>query len=67
MHLGAAKRVLRYVQGTLDFGIFYKKNVDEKLIGFCDNDWGKCVDDMRRTFIYAFSFGFNILSWASKK
>lgn len=34
MHLGAAKWVLRYIQGTLDFRIFYEKNVDAKLIGF---------------------------------
>ena len=66
-HFWAAKRVLRYIQGTFDFGILYEKNVEEKLSGFCDNDWAECVDDMKSTSIYAFSFGSVVFSWASKK
>ena len=34
-HMGIAKKVLRYVQGTLDFGIEYVNGV---LIGYCDSD-----------------------------
>ncbi|XP_059669236.1 uncharacterized mitochondrial protein AtMg00810-like [Cornus florida] len=67
IHVGAAKRVLRYIQGTLDFGILYEKNVDAKLFGFCDSDWAECIDDMRSTSGYAFSLGSGIFSWASKK
>lgn len=66
-HFGVAKRVLRYIKGTLDFGILYEKNVGAKLIGFCDSDWAGCVDDMRSTSGYAFSFGSGVFSWASKK
>ncbi|XP_059663652.1 secreted RxLR effector protein 161-like [Cornus florida] len=67
IHVGAAKRVLRYRQGTLDFGILYEKNVDAKLFGFCDSDWAGFVDDMRSTSGYAFSLGSGVFSWASKK
>ncbi|XP_059629958.1 uncharacterized mitochondrial protein AtMg00810-like [Cornus florida] len=67
IHVGAAKRVLRYIQGTLDFGILYEKNVDAKLFGFCDSDWAGCVDDMRSTSGCAFSLGSGVFSWASKK
>lgn len=66
-HLGVAKRVLRYLQGTLDFGILYEKNVNAKLLGFCDSDWAGCVDDMKSTSGYAFSLGSGVFSWASKK
>lgn len=66
-HLGAGKRVLRYLQGTLNYGIKYYKNVNVKLTGFCDSDWGGCVDDMKSTSGYAFSLGSGIFSWASKK
>lgn len=66
-HFGAAKRVLRYIQGTLDYGISYEKNVDAKLIGFCDSDWAGSVDDMKSTSGYTFSLGSGVFSWASKK
>ena len=66
-HFGAAKRVLRYIQGTLDFGIMYERNVETKLFGFCDSDWGGCVDDMRSTSGYVFSLGSGVISCASKK
>lgn len=38
-HLDAAKRVLRYVQGSFDYGLLYKKNEEFLLSGFCDADW----------------------------
>ncbi|CAL9021865.1 unnamed protein product, partial [Prunus brigantina] len=34
-HMGTAKRVLRYVQGTLDYGIEFKKGKAATLIGYC--------------------------------
>ena len=42
IHLGVAKRVLRYLQGALDYGIKFSSNTNMKLIGFCDSDWGGC-------------------------
>lgn len=38
-HLGAAKRILRYVAGTISYGIWYSKVSDFRLIGFTDSDW----------------------------
>ncbi|VVA36701.1 PREDICTED: Retrovirus-related Pol poly from transposon, partial [Prunus dulcis] len=38
-HMGTAKRVLRYIQGTLDFGIEFIKGKTATLIGYCDSDW----------------------------
>lgn len=46
-HLGAAKRVLRYIRGTTNYGIKYCKDSTVKLFGFCDSDWGGCTDDMK--------------------
>ncbi|KAM2946602.1 hypothetical protein COP2_029388 [Malus domestica] len=66
-HLGTAKRVLRYVQGTLDFGLEYKKGKGAILMGFCDNDWSGSEDDMKSTSGYAFTFGSGVFSWSSVK
>ena len=66
-HYGTAKRVLRYVQGTLDFGLEYKKGEGSVLVGFCDSDWSGSEDDMKSTSGYAFSFGSGVFSWASVK
>ncbi|KAM2677793.1 hypothetical protein EV1_004297 [Malus domestica] len=66
-HFGVARRVLRYVQGTLSYGIEYAKDSDAILVGFCDADWAGSEDDCRSTSGYAFSFGSGIFSWASVK
>ncbi|KAI5312300.1 hypothetical protein L3X38_041473 [Prunus dulcis] len=65
-HLGTAKRVLRYIQGTLDFGIEFVKG-KTILIGYCDSDWAGSEDDMRSTSGYAFTLGSGMFSWASIK
>ena len=36
VHFEAAKRVLRYLQGTMDYGIMYKFGGDLNLIGYSD-------------------------------
>ena len=66
-HLLAVKRILRYVQGTTNFGIQYKRGGDEKLVGYADSDYAGDVDDRKSTSGYAFMFGGAAVSWASKK
>ncbi|KAK4408869.1 Retrovirus-related Pol polyprotein from transposon RE1 [Sesamum angolense] len=67
VHYAAAKRILRYLRGTKDFGIWYKSTNDAKLLGYTDSDWAGSVDDMKSTSGYTFSLGSGIFSWASKK
>jgi hypothetical protein len=67
IHMGAAKRVLRYVQGTLSYGIEYVRDQSTTLIGFCDADWAGSEDDSRSTSDYAFSFRNGAFSWSSVK
>ncbi|KAI5334788.1 hypothetical protein L3X38_024921 [Prunus dulcis] len=65
--MGTAKKVLRYIQGTLDFGIEFIKGRSATLIGYCDSDWAGSEDDRRSTSGYAFSLGSGMFSWASIK
>jgi hypothetical protein len=39
LHLQAAKRILRYLKGTTDYGVFYKNEEDEELTAYTDNDY----------------------------
>ncbi|PKA47383.1 Retrovirus-related Pol polyprotein from transposon TNT 1-94 [Apostasia shenzhenica] len=66
-HFSTAKRVLRYLKGTIDHGLFYRSEGDCQLWGFCDSDWAGCVDDSKSTSGYIFFLNGAICSWMSKK
>ncbi|KAL5794737.1 hypothetical protein ACOSP7_003331 [Xanthoceras sorbifolium] len=66
-HFKAAKRILRYIKGTLDFGLFYSISNDYKLIGYSDSDWGGDVDDRKSTSGFVFFMGNTAFTWMSKK
>ena len=68
-HVTAAKRVLRYLKGTLDWKLTYRKVNDAKLVGFCDSDWGSSPDDRRSTSAYVFNFNGTTgpISWKTRK
>lgn len=66
-HLLAAKRILRYLQGTKNFGLFYKKGERTDLCGFSDSDYAGDMDDRKSTTGYVFMFGSAVVSWSSKK
>ena len=67
LHLRAAKRVIRYIKGTSDFGVKFTRSKELKSVSFSDGDWGGSIDDMRSTLGYCFAFGSSIFSWISKK
>ncbi|KAL3339575.1 hypothetical protein AABB24_028262 [Solanum stoloniferum] len=56
-HLREAKRVIRYVKGTLNFGIKFYENKKYVLQGYSDSDWGGSSDDMKSTSGYCFNLG----------
>ena len=42
-HLDVVRRILRYVKGTINFDILYKKTNDRLVMGYCDADYaGDC-------------------------
>ncbi|KAL0453679.1 UNVERIFIED_CONTAM: Retrovirus-related Pol polyprotein from transposon RE1 [Sesamum latifolium] len=66
-HLDATRRILRYIKGSLDYGLLYKKNEGFPLSGFSDADWGGNANDRHSTSGYCFSTGSAVISWCSKK
>ncbi|XP_039008743.1 uncharacterized mitochondrial protein AtMg00810-like [Hibiscus syriacus] len=65
-HMLAAKRILRYLGGTLDYGLGF---VPGKLYisAFSDVDWGGCVDDRRSMSGYYVFVGGSLVTWSAKK
>ncbi|KAJ8628315.1 hypothetical protein MRB53_021622 [Persea americana] len=70
-HFGAAKRILRYIAGTAEFGIWYSSKCsmtdNGKLYGYSDSDFGSCLDDRRSISAHVFSLGSGVVAWSSKK
>jgi hypothetical protein len=57
-----AKRILRYVAGTLNFGLWYTESDDNHLSGYTENDFVGSLDDRKSTLRHAFHLGMNLIS-----
>ena len=66
-HWQAAKRVLRYLSGTRDQGIFLRSNNTLNLHAFSDADWAGNRDDYTSTGAYIVYLGSHLVVWSSKK
>lgn len=66
-HETAAKRILKYLRGTINFGIFYSNSDEIKLIGYSDADYAGDSDTRRSTSGYFFEFGNGPISWCSER
>ena len=66
-HWARAKHVLRYIRGTVDYGLLYTKSKDIRLSGFTDADWARSSVDRKSTYGYCFNIGSRITSWCSRK
>ena len=66
-HLTAVKRIYRYLKGSLDVTLKYKKSGDAQLIGFSDADYAGDLDDRRSTSGNLFLMSGGAVSWFSKK
>lgn len=68
-HWTAVKRILRYLNGTLNYGLMYEKNEDKNdgLIGYSDADWAGDTGDRKSTSGYLFMMTGAAVSWKSRK
>jgi hypothetical protein len=66
-HLALVKRVLRYLRGTLDFGLALRASSSTSLMAYSDTDWAGCPDSHRSTSGYCVYYGDSLISWSSKR
>ena len=66
-HFAVAKRVLKYLKGTVDYSVFYKKGEVSDLIGFIDSDYAEDMKDSKSTLGYVFTMSGGAVVWSSRK
>ncbi|KAA3488437.1 hypothetical protein EPI10_032191 [Gossypium australe] len=67
LHFKFVKRILRYLQGILNYGLRFTQTSKFLLEGYSDTSWGLEVDDRRSTSGFCVFLEGNPISWSSKK
>jgi hypothetical protein len=67
VHLVFASHVMRYLKGTLDYGLCYTRYHEFRLYGYTDSDWDGSASDRNITLGCCFSLGSTTTSWKSRK
>ena len=66
-HWKSIKHIMRYPNGTRNYGLLYDKEKVMDFIGYSDADWADDLDDRRSTSGYLFRLSGAAVSWRSKK
>lgn len=66
-HWKAAKRVMRYLRGTKDYMLTYRRSDQLEIIGYSDSDFAGCQDSRRSTSGYVYLLAGGAVSWRSAK
>ena len=67
VHLMVAKHAVRYLKGTVDYGLKYEANQKINLEGYVDSYWAGSAIDRKRTLGCCFAMGSGVISWFSRK
>uniref|UniRef100_A0A5S6QB82 Reverse transcriptase Ty1/copia-type domain-containing protein n=1 Tax=Trichuris muris TaxID=70415 RepID=A0A5S6QB82_TRIMR len=65
-HWKAVKRILRYLKGTSNFGLVYRRS-GKPLRVYADADWGACPIDRRSYTGFLLKYGDAAVSWEARK
>ncbi|XP_031095222.1 secreted RxLR effector protein 161-like [Ipomoea triloba] len=66
-HWRAAKKVLRYLKGTKDYKLVFRKMNTLDIVGYFDSDFAGCIDSRKSTSGNIFIMAGGAISWRSVK
>lgn len=66
-HGAATKQILRYIAGTVNYGLKYKRTGNREIVGYSDSSHNTDRDDGRSTTGHVFYFGDTPITWCSQK
>ena len=67
LHFQAIKRIMSYLKGTCEYGLFYQRNRGRELVGYTNSDYASDVEDRKSTSGYVFMTSEADISWSSRK
>ena len=67
VHLLDAKHVMRYLKGTVEYGLNYIRDHESRLYGYTDSDWERSFSIRESTLGGCFSLGSTMIPWLSRK
>ena len=67
VHLITGKHILRYQEGTMDYGLLYGVDCRIGLVGYIDSDWAGSITNWKSTSRCCFSLGTTVIAWCSQK
>ncbi|XP_059066185.1 secreted RxLR effector protein 161-like [Cryptomeria japonica] len=67
VHWIVVKLVLRYLQGTINYGLKYVQQDEVKIKGFIHANWAGNIADRKSTSGYNFNLGSGAVSWYRRK
>lgn len=69
IHYKYLKNVLRYLNGTQELGLVYRKNdeAESKIVAYADSDFASDINDRKSVSGFLIKMNQNILYWCSKK
>jgi hypothetical protein len=66
-HMTAAKNILRYLKGTINYGLCISNEIDYKLTSYTDANYARDLDTRRSTYGIIHKLGNSPIEWSSKR
>ena len=66
-HQKDANKVMRYLKGTRDYKLTYRRSDPLDMVGYSDPDFASYLDSRKSTFGYVFLLAGKTISWRNAK